>query len=373
MSFEVYFSLITIVYNVDLASSSGVSTNYSFGCSKCYVSFLCRGELGCITVPSNTRLSFNFDPINPSAIDLPLVGDNVELSLLMGLLEPAALALDDTGGFIYLVTRDGTLYRLVLSSILSMVTDSLMNVSEISTSVFGKSLLISQAVINDGSDLPSWIQPISTGISSTSRISSLSILPTFKSIAHDLSLLCGQELEILSWQERRLVLTDVARSSLILLSTSGLSSLELYVGGNDRLPHMIWPISVHASYNQSSLHNYLTTICESSDTTSNLTFAVNLYVSEFLGKIWKQELLLPAQSTSRVLKTLHEDSTLLDLSSFTASLNVRSYFEYSRDYDPVTNYRTVDLGVPLGDPNDFSTSAERILDRQSPIRFEAFG
>ena len=48
------------------------------------------GELMCVTAPSETALSYTADSIEKAAVEMPLLGDNVEFSVLTGMLEPAA-------------------------------------------------------------------------------------------------------------------------------------------------------------------------------------------------------------------------------------------------------------------------------------------
>lgn len=333
----------------------------------------------CVTAPSETSLSYTTDTTETSAVEMPLLGDNVEFVVLTGMLEPTALALDDTGGFVYIVTLDGQLYEMKLVSLVGLVTAKLDGVIFDASAKYGT--MTSDAEVDVRAEkLPKWIRYVETGILSVKRITGISILPTVNSmIPSDSS--CPSDFEIEPWYRRRIVLSNAARSSVILVSMSGLRPVEIYVGGESGDEQIIWPMSVIARYNVPSLHSYLGIVCNNFKAPFS-TFQIKLYLAEFLGKIWEQELNLPVPRphvnsswSLDLVRDLHENSTLLDLSRFTASLEIRSYFEYSRNFDPVTTFVEVELNEPIPVSMDGvgTSPGGRALNRESPIRFEAVG
>jgi len=311
--------------------------------------------------------------------EMPLLGDNVEFTILRGMLEPTALALDDTGGFIYLVTRHGQLYEIILAPLIELVTANLHEAVFDSAAKYGNMANNVEFDLNVGK-LPKWIKYIETGIRSVMRITGISILPTVNSILpSDGS--CPPNYEIDPWYRRRIILSNAFRSSIILVSTKGLHPVELYVGGYSGDKQIIWPMSVIARYDVPSLHSYLGIVCNNFKAPFS-TFQIKLYIAEFLGKVWEQELNLPVPSphlnASRkhdIIRDLHENSTLLDISRFTASLNIRSYFDYSRRFDPVSTFVEVELDqpIPISMEGVGTSRGGRMLNRESPIRFEAVG
>lgn len=284
----------------------------------------------------------------------------------------------------YVVTREGVLYQLGFQPLLALLrsasTDSSLAAasSGMQTAVlYGERPLTPLVdVKSEASSLPAWVVRLSSGVSSASRITSISVLPTITSSPAFVASVCAEgDLRVQAWRERRIVLTDAARSSLLLLTTNGHRPVELYVGGSSGGPQIIWPMSVQAAYDQTSLLQYLNALCGPSNTRTqtDATFDIRLYVTEFLGKIWEQGVRLPIPTASDktwsfdILKPLSSaaNDTLLDISSFTASINVRSYFEHSRGY-------TVPMDASVSSSSS-SAGLEKILDTQSPIRFEAFG
>lgn len=338
------------------------------------------GELMCVTAPSETALSYTADSTEKAAVEMPLLGDNVEFSVLTGMLEPAALALDDTGGFVYVVTRNGLLYEMKLNSLIDLVSSKVDETIFDGTARYGGGMIGSAGVDVRMGKLPKWIRYIDTGILSVMRITGISILPTVNSMLPSDSS-CPSDYEIEPWYRRRIVLSNAARSSVILISTSGLRPVELYVGGNSGDKQIIWPMNVIARYELPSLHSYLGIVCNNFKAPFS-TFQVKLYLAEFLGKIWEQELNLPVPRSFvndtwnlDIVRALRENSTLWDASQFTASLEIRSYFEYSRRFDPVTTFVEVELSqpIPVSMKGVGTSPGGRVLNRESPIRFEAVG
>lgn len=320
-----------------------------------------RGALSAIVVPSCRNINFAFDADNPGAIDLPMSQENChEIMLLVGLQEPSAITQDVSSGFIYVATLEGTLLQLDLA----FVQDSLRNGSSVHGNL-SESLLSPLFTLGVRTPLPHWVRLISVGLPSTSRITGISILPELRTMVPCPSF------ELEPWNERRIFLIDASSNSVHLVSTHGVGTVTLYIGGSSTAPLVVWPMALVATYDRATMQAFLNASC-GRESIRKAIFEVRLYIAEFLGKLWQLELTLPTPPTSeRNLNVLRSDPVpLLDMSSFTASIDIRAFFELSRLGNSNATLQSMMQASLI--PSNYAQGSRRIMDMQSPIRFEAY-
>ena len=133
-----------------------------------------KGGLFFVAIPASTEMIYDF-PRGPT----PLVGTNVELFILAGLVEPTALAYEPISRSLYLTTREGALYEIDVSFVASLVPktrqfpelmfllgDNIPNPLVHASSVGGNT----------------WIRAIDLALPGRSRITALSVLPKLQDV-----------------------------------------------------------------------------------------------------------------------------------------------------------------------------------------------
>ena len=329
-----------------------------------------RGRLSVVTVPSSGNVNFAFDADTPGAIDLPIPQDQNELTLLAGLQEPSAITKDVSNGFIYVATLEGTLLQLDLA----FVQDSIRKESSVHERLSEPPLSkepMSSSLFTFGVRMPQphWIRVISVGLPSTSRITGISILPELRTMLAPDAPCPSFELE--PWNERRIFLIDASSNSVHLVSTHGVGTVSLYIGGSSTVPLVVWPMALLATYDRATMQEFLNASC-ARKSYRNPIFEVRLYIAEFLGKLWQLELTFPTPPISeRNLNLLRSDPVpLLDMSSFTASNDIRAFFELSRLGNNNATLQAIMQASLI--PDNYARGSRKIMDMQSPIRFEAY-
>jgi len=158
-----------------------------------------------------------------------------------------------------------------------------------------------------------WMTQILTGRTSAA-LGGLDVMPEFNNLLYKCSFP-----NLRRWTEQRIFIADTAAESLSSLSESGspVSSTTVGTGFGDQ--SVLWPTSIAANWYNASCN------------ATTGVMSLQLFVAEFLGRIWRYDLQLDMSSSSTVQGSLtpsnwlwQKPTLIVDLSSFTGSGNLRS-------------------------------------------------
>jgi len=219
--------------------------------------------------------------------------------LLAGLSRPKALTTELNSSLLLLTTFDGLVLKIGLPTILERIAvESAQIIPSISVpepffQLHTSSLLVDEMISEKA--LPEWISVLTTG-PSKARFDGICGVPVNYAMGD-------------TFNQERVLVADTNQQFLIALDDYGSESSLLDIHTTYKIK---WPSQLLCSYEAS-------------------TSTIEVYVSEYLGRVWKIQFVQNSVTGKIDLKQTVAPSLVIDKSTFPASAGLRKFLNNARD------------------------------------------